>query len=147
MGYFRGLNSDSGQYYAKEILEGGTGTAFAGHGYYRFGTGEIIVPEGTMITLPREGISIADSTGRLIEIGDWETLIKLGKATEDGILDDLIGMTTWLPGAKIPNYILDVPKDLIIYSNSMVVAQPTELRVLLKPNMGWVQWAACTRYK
>ena len=56
-------------------------------------------------------------------------------------------MTTWLPGAKIPNYILDVPDKLIIYSNSMVVAQPTELRVLLKPNMGWVQWAACTRYK
>ena len=146
LGYIRGLSSDSGQYYAREILEGGTGTAFAGHGYYRFGTGEIIVPEGTMITLPREGISIADITGRLIEIGDWEGLIKLAEI-RPVIRSDIEGMRTWLPGEKIPNYILDVPKNLIIYRNSMVVAQPTELRVLLKPNMGWVQWAACTRYK
>ncbi|WP_375335004.1 RHS repeat-associated core domain-containing protein [Gilliamella apicola] len=146
LGYIRGLNSDSGQYYAKEILEGGTGTAFAGHGYYRFGTGEIIVPEGTMITLPREDISIADITGRLIERGDWEGLIKLAE-TDSHVRSDLIGMRTWLPGEKIPNYILDVPRRLIIYRNSMVVAQPTELRVLLKPNMGCVQWAACTEYK
>lgn len=74
LGFIRGLDefsrgtSTAGQEYAKSITEGGTGTAYAGHGSYRFGDGKIIVPPGTSVTLPREGITIWDETGRYIEL-------------------------------------------------------------------------------
>ncbi|MEI8633211.1 hypothetical protein P4S72_16550 [Vibrio sp. PP-XX7] len=48
------LGSSSGHKYAAEVLDGGTGTAFAGHGQLPLGSGKVVVPEGAAITLPRE---------------------------------------------------------------------------------------------
>ncbi len=136
----RSLGSVGGQY-ATGVLEGGSGTSYAGHGAYRFGAGEVVVPNGTAITLPREGISILDRTGQYIERGDWSGLAQLAK-TNPRIANDIEGMATYLPGARIPNYTLSSPNGLVIYQNSATVGARTPLFDLMQPNMGCVQWAA-----
>ncbi len=104
------------------------------------------MPPGTSITLPREGITIWDKTGRYIETGDWLGLSEAAK-NHTRIANDIEGMTTWLPGSKIPNYRLSPPNTLNIYSNSVIVSESIHIEFLLKPNMGYRQWAACTEYK
>jgi len=97
--------------------------------------------------LPRENIKILDETGRYIEAGDWEGLAKAA-AQNPRIANDVSGMTSYLPGAKIPNYQLSAPTNppLIILENSTSVQTGTYLDQLLAPKMGCVQWAACTIY-
>lgn len=65
------------------------------------------------------------------------------------IADDIQGMATWLPGSKVPNYILSAPNNppLNVLQNSTTVESATYLDLLLKRDMGCVQWAACTFYK
>ncbi len=62
----RGVGGADGQPYAKSILDGGTGTAYAGHGYRFPGSisGWTTVPDGTYLTLPRDGIFIGEETGQ-----------------------------------------------------------------------------------
>jgi len=141
----RALGSTSGHQYAGKILEGGSGKAFAGHGEYRIGSGDITIPQGAAVTLPREGINILDTTGRYIEAADWDGLAKAA-AQNPRIADDINGMTTWLPGSKVPNYTLSAPTSppLKIYQNSTTVETRTYLDDLLDQNMGCVDWAACT---
>ncbi|MFK3643013.1 DUF637 domain-containing protein, partial [Pseudomonas protegens] len=145
LGKERSLGSAAGHDYAGGVLEGGTGTAYAGHGQYRYGVGETIVPEGTAITLPREGIRITDATGQFIERGDWEGLFAAG-LKNPRIANDIDGMATWLSGAKVLNYSLSAPTNLVILKNSSTVEQRTSLSELLKSYAGCVQWAACTEF-
>ena len=142
------LGSSEGHMYAKSVTPGGTGTAFAGHGEYVYGAGNMTVPSGTAITIPREGIKILDETGRYIEAGDWVGLARAA-SMNPRIADDIQGMATWLPGGKVPNYILSAPNNppLNILENSTTVESATHLDLLLKRDMGCVQWAACTFYK
>ena len=139
------MGSSEGHLYAREVTPGGTGTAFTGHGQYVFGSGEVVIPKGSAVTLPRENIKILDETGRYIEAGDWDGLAKAAQQNPR-IANDIDGMTSWLPGSKVPNYTLSSPTNppLKIYQNSTTVESKTYLDQLLQPNMGCVQWAACT---
>ena len=141
------LGSSEGHQFAGSVTPGGTGTALAGHGKYVLGSGDVVVPNGSAVTLPREGITILDETGRYIEAGDWDGLARAA-AQNPRIANDIEGMTTWLPGAKVPNYTLSAPTNppLNILQNSTTVDSGTTLDRLLQPNMGCVQWAACTEF-
>jgi hypothetical protein len=139
----RALGGSDGLPYARAVLPGGSGRSIAGHGEYRLGSGNIVVPEGTAITLPREGISITDRTGQFMERGDWEGLAAAAERNAR-IADDVQGMTTHLPGSSIPNYTLSAPDRLTIYRNSTTVAESTPLSNIIEPNMGCINWAACT---
>ena len=44
----------------------------------------------------------------------------------------------------MPNYTLKAPNDLTIYGASLTVQDATPLADLLKVNLGWRVWAACT---
>lgn len=104
------------------------------------------MPEGTAITLPRQDIRILDRTGQYIEKGDWEGLANLAKV-DQRVARDLEGMTTWLPGAKVPEYTLFAPDNRInLFSNSRTVNQPTPLSEILEPNQGCIQWGVCTEF-
>jgi filamentous hemagglutinin len=127
----------------------GSGTALAGHGFRSPGAGTLFVPEGTAITVPRDGIRILDTTGQLIERGDWDALASAARRNPR-IANDIEGMTTWLPGAEVPNYTLAAPSGqggLTIYKNSTTVEFKTPLSDLLDQDMGCVQWAACTEFR
>lgn len=102
-----------------------------------------MVPEGTAITLPRDGIGLLDETGQFIERGDWDGLAEAAKF-DPAIADNIEGMTTWLPGAEIWNYTLRAPNLLGVYRASTTVDRSTLLSSILEPHMGCVQWAACT---
>ena len=104
----RALGGTSGHRFASEVLEGGSGRAFAGHGHFGADSGDLIVPDGTFITLPRKGARILDETGRYIERGDWDGLAAAA-ARNPRIARDIEGMATYLPGARIPNYTLTAP--------------------------------------
>ncbi|EOF5101329.1 putative adhesin [Salmonella enterica] len=138
----RGENAGHG--YAASVSPGGRGTVLAGHGGSRFGD-KMIVPEGTSITIPRDGIRITDLTGKLLESGNIDELIKAA-SNNPRVASDLEGWVTHLPGAQIPDYILKPPVDLNILSNSITVDSSTYLSQLLKPDQGNVVWAACTEY-
>ncbi|MET3722615.1 beta strand repeat-containing protein [Sphingomonas trueperi] len=142
----RGLGGSEGLSHAGAVLEGGSGRAFAGHGEYRLGSGDFVVPDGTAITLPRDGIRIAETTGQLMELGDWEGLANAA-AHNGRIADDISGMTTYLPGSTIPNYTLKTPDGLKIYKNSTTVGESTPLQSLLRPGMSCMIWAACTELR
>jgi hypothetical protein len=47
-----------GDRYARKVVEGGTGSSFAGHGEYRYGDGVTVIPANCTITLARNGIQI-----------------------------------------------------------------------------------------
>ena len=142
----RGLGGNRGHPYADDVIEGGSGRAVAGHGEYRPGSGTTIVPEGTSITLPRDGVNILDETGRYIERGDWDGLAAAAQRNPR-IANDIDGMTTHLPGSEVPNYTLKAPNGLSVHRNSTTVEDPTPLSRILEPNMGCVDWAACTTYR
>lgn len=139
----RSIGSKSGHEYATRVSRGGTGTGFAGHGNWESGTGLTVVPAGTRITLPGEGIRLKDSNGRLIEAGKWEVIAKR-YPNDMRLRNDMEGMATYIGGAEVPNYALRAPSGLHILRNSSTVENRTLLCDLLKPNMGNVQWAACT---
>jgi hypothetical protein len=141
----RSLGTRFGHQYADDVLPGGSGTAYAGHGEFVYGSGTVVIPEGTAVTLPRPGIKILDETGRYIEAGDWDGLA-MAAQRNPRIANDIEGMATYLPGAEVPNYTLRAPSRLTILQNSATVESRTYLDSLLKPNMGCVQWAACTWY-
>ena len=140
------MRSGTGHGYAANVLEGGTGRAFAGHGELRYGSGDLIVPQGTSITMPRMGHQIQDVTGRLMERGDWDGLTALAR-TNPKVADDLIGMSSYLPGARIPNLTLKAPDGLTIMRASKTVEDATPLQILIQDAQGNWCWAACTKYR
>ena len=124
--------------YAEEVLEGGTGKAFAGHGQLRGGAGTVVIPEGTTLTIwTAEGKKLKDWIGQLVEAGE----------TTGIAVESIEGAQTFLPGAEIANYTLLAPNGLTVYRNSMTVEDATTLVDLLKANMGHVDWAACLVFK
>ena len=142
----RALPGEAGHFGANTVTPGGTGTALTGHGGKFVDSPSFVVPEGSAVTLPRPNISILDRTGQYIEKGDWEGLAALAK-TNPRVARDIEGMTTWLPGAKVPGYTLFPPdKGINLFSRSHSVYQPTPLQQILEPNLGCVQWAACTSF-
>jgi hypothetical protein len=88
---------------------------------------------------------LPDRLGRLIEMGDHNTLADL--FLSDKIAQErLTGAVTHLPGhqAKIPNYTLSAPTKLRIHENSITVEDAKILSDLIQPNFGHFDWAACT---
>ncbi|MGI4935820.1 MAG: putative adhesin [Janthinobacterium lividum] len=145
-GAVRALPGPTGHFLAESITPGGSGTALSGHGGRFRGDTTFVVPQGTSITLPRPNISILDTTGVYIESGQWDKLAAAARR-DPRIADDILGMTTWLPGARVPAYTLFEPDSGInLLGNSHSVIWPTPLRQLLEPNLGNVQWAACTSF-
>ncbi|MCA9188193.1 MAG: hypothetical protein R3E01_27720 [Pirellulaceae bacterium] len=130
-------------------IPGGTGQAFAGHGTWNLEDGFVTVPEGTTITLPRFDTRLADNAGQLLELGDWDALrTELGLAESTTAFyrsgDNVVGLVTYLPGAKVPNLTLHPPGNLSICADSINVSSPTRLSDLLQPHSGNRVWAACT---
>lgn len=122
----------AGDGFAARVVEGGRPdgqTVFAGHGTYRWGAGDTVVPEGTTLHVYADfDQKIDDVLGQAIETG--------GEATPVHVFG---------PGSSIPNYVLGTPDNLTIYSGSVTVGQRTPLSELLQPNMGVCHWAACTK--
>ena len=102
----------SGHSYAAQVIIGGSGQAFAGHGQIRQPTTFVVAP-GTSITTPRIGHSIQDITGQMMERNEWDALAQVA-ITNPKVQDDLVGMVTHLPGATIPNATLLAPDNLKI---------------------------------
>ncbi len=126
-----------GDKYAKDILPGGRAdkqTVLAGHGEYRAGSGNTVVPEGTRLHMYSEhGTRIDNRLGLKIEGGE----IGAESATE-----------TFGPGATVKDYTLVAPDEsVVIRSESTTVEDATRLSDLLKPNMGDVHWAACRSFR
>ncbi|PRQ09409.1 RHS repeat domain-containing protein [Enhygromyxa salina] len=129
----------AGDGYAEAVVPGGTGRAFAGHGEFRVWSGDVVIPEGTTLTLPtRHGRGIYDRTGSLIEQGRWDLI-----SQNPRLMADIEGAASYLPGAKIPNYTLKAPNTLRIHAKSTTVEDATPLSDLLQPNAGHLEWAAC----
>lgn len=86
----------AGDGYASAVIDGGRAdgeTVFAGHGEYRYGSGDTVVPEGTTLKVySPHGGTISDSTGLAIEQGRGPAAV-----------------TTYGPGSVVPNYTLKPP--------------------------------------
>ncbi len=159
----RGLGSTSGHEFAATVTEGGSGQALAGHGAMdgtsvALGTSQYVSPSGTWVVTPRPGITIADSTGRILEnvtsVEHLENILSSGIGPNGQILAprnfiDLAGYNVVAPGETGYNYTLLNPsfqnKPLNIFSKSTTTNMPTQLSNFLEPNMGCVFWAACTQ--
>lgn len=159
----RGLGGTEGHSLAEEVIPGGSGQALAGHGVMNgtdtlFGQGQFVAPAGTTVVMPRPGITIADSTGRVLEsVVSVEELNRViatrvapnGEMLIPRNLRDLQGYQVILPGEIGPNLTLLHPayegKLLKIMENSTTTLNPVRLSDILEPNMGCVFWAACTQ--
>ena len=134
-------NRGAGQGYAATVTPGGSGRAFAGHGEFRLGSGEAVVPEGTSLTTwTTHGRGIPDRLGQLVERGDYAAI-----AADPGLAAAASGSRTFLPGASLPNYVLKAPDGLNIMGASKTVESATPLSDLLRPGMGAWDWAACQK--
>jgi hypothetical protein len=140
----------SGHCLARSVTDGGGNNTLAGHGSYDNGVegvqeriADFILPEGTALTVPNHGIGLPDIAGKLMEKGDWESVGKLMNNSKE-FEKRLSGMTTYLPGSSVKDYILSDPKGLNIMSGSVSVTKSTNLSTIIAPNQGCVTWAGCT---
>jgi hypothetical protein len=157
------LGGNEGAAQASSITTGGNGRAIAGHGYYMFGSGDAIVPEGTRLIVPQEGIKIADQTGQVLETMNLDAFVaansvgrqqmvndaltNLGVANERIIArvqEEMSGVQVLGSGDKLPNYTIKAPDNLDIFSESTTVDSRTLLNNLLQPNAGTCALATCT---
>ena len=159
----RGLGGTEGHSLAETVTPGGSGQAFAGHGVMNgtdmlLGQGQFVAPTGTTVVLPRSGITIVDSTGRVLEtvtsVEELSRTLATGVAPNGQILSprnirDLQGYQVIESGQVGPNLTLLNPgyqnKPLNIMQNSTTTLAPVRLSDILEPNMGCVFWAACTQ--
>ncbi|CCD96150.1 membrane hypothetical protein [Bradyrhizobium sp. ORS 375] len=122
-----------------EAAAGGGLTVFAGHGVETTFAGETIVPDGVALTLPgRAGVKIPDALGQLIEAGNWEAI-----AANPRWASIMEGSQSFLPGARVPNLILQPPTGLTTLPGSVTVTVDTPLSTLLSGARGVCVWAAC----
>ncbi len=135
-----------GSYYADEVLEGGVGNVRAGHGEYRFGSGDTIVPDGNVFIAPAPNTKIAQESGLLLEKGGVDALAEAAK-TNARAAQDLASLRTYNSGDLVPNYTLKPPTNLTVYRNSVTVEDPTPLSELWGSRKGCIIWAACTEYR
>lgn len=130
-GGFRAVTRGAGDDYARALVNGGRRdgeVVFAGHGEYRYGSGTVVVPEGTSLHVySPHGSALSQSDGLAIELG--------GGPTPTGVFG---------PGDTVPNYTLMPPSGLTVASGSTTVESSTSLSSLLQPGMGACHWAACT---
>jgi hypothetical protein len=121
-----------GSDYAAKVLNGGRSdgeTVFAGHGEYRWGSGDVEVPAGTTAKVYSElGSKLSQSDGLAIEQGGGPEPVNV-----------------YGPGDTMPNYTLRSPDGLTVMSNSITKESRTLLSDMLGENMG-VPLAACTNY-
>ncbi len=109
--------------------------ALAGHGKWSTKDGYTMVPKGTTIVFfGPKGAPITDEFGLRIEEGK-----DLGRWREE-----------YPPGSMVPNYVLTSPIGLHTLDTSAYVQGggisgdgSLKLNEILKPNQGWVRWAAC----
>ncbi|MBB5020580.1 hypothetical protein HNQ59_003901 [Chitinivorax tropicus] len=160
------LGPNAGTYYATEILPGGSGQAIAGHGELRRGSGYAVVPDGTTLVLPKTGIKISDTTGRVLETIDLERLAAAGPKARNRlirehlddmditnsrirnrVIADLQDLQVVKPGNSVPNFTVKTPDGLKIFQNSTTVELSTPLRDLLRPNAGVCGLATCTEFR
>jgi hypothetical protein len=159
----RGLGGKDGHGFAGSVTPGGSAKAFAGHGVMNgmdtlSGHGQFVSPGGTTVVMPRPGITIADSTGRILE--NVGSVHELKQAIATGVgpngqmltprnLRDLQNFQVVGPGQAGPNLTLLDPGfqgvKLNIMQNSTTTLAPTRLSELLELDMGCVFWAACTQ--
>jgi RHS repeat-associated protein len=124
---------------AARVEPGGTGRALSGHGGYVSGSGQVVIPEGTSLTMwAKHGESITDELGQFIERGAYDAI-----AARPDLAASIEGAASHLPGASIPNYTLFPPRGLVVMRNSVTVDAPKPLSELLTPNQGHLDWAAC----
>jgi filamentous hemagglutinin len=160
VGVDRGLGSTSGHEFAGSVTEGGSGQALAGHGVMDGSSAstQYVSPAGTFVISPRPGITIADSTGQILEqltsVEQLENTMRTGISPNGQVLtqrnyNDLAGYQVTAPGETGYNYTLLSPgfqnKPLNIFGNSTTTSAPTKLSDFLESNMGCVFWAACTQ--
>ncbi|GII86532.1 hypothetical protein Ssi03_45220 [Sphaerisporangium siamense] len=111
----------------RKVDHSAAGNRRTGHGEYRVGSGETIVPEGTSVYVYAEhGGKIPDIVGLGIETGTGRKPVRI-----------------YGPGESIPNYTLKPPVGLTIRQGSHTVDTATSLSELLKRKMGACHWAAC----
>jgi RHS repeat-associated protein len=130
----------------QEVLAGATASAggaaptvFAGHGVESALAGTTVVPEGVAVTLPgRAGTMIPDKLGQLIESGNWRAI-----AENPRFASIMEGSATHLPGATVPNLILQPAGRLATLPGSITVNTDTLLSQLLSNARGVCVWAAC----
>ncbi len=132
-------NRDAGHHYAYRETPGGTGQAIAGHGEYSASAnGVFTVPEGTYIRRWwSDATEIDDEIAFLIEAGQY-------KKAMDNLYSTWVDPIVYGPGSTAPNYVIDIPNDLQIHTNSITVGDPTNLSDIIKPGMGCVDLAICT---
>ena len=81
-----------------------------------------------------------------MERGDWDGLAERA-LVDSQVAGDIRGLSSYLPGAEVPNLTLTAPNGLKIHGNSITVEDPVLLGHLLEPNTGnWV-WAACQKLR
>lgn len=121
----------------------GTGKAFAGHGYEPASGDTTIVPTGTTVILPPSNYSMPDRIGQAIEAGEWWVVashVRTNQLVQTG------QFRTFGPGSQMPNMVLAPGPGLAISPNSITSGGAnTGVSDLLRPNMGTMYWAACTR--
>jgi hypothetical protein len=129
-----GMTRGDGDDYAAAVIPGGRPdgqVVFAGHGEYRFGSGETVVPEGTTLHMySQHGDRLSQSDGLAIEGGGGPAPVR-----------------TYGPGDTVPDYTMKAPDGLTVRGDSVTVEDPTRLSSLLRPNQGETHWAACTNLR
>ena len=137
---------DAGHAVAKNVLAGGSGRAFEGHGILEIDAGMVELPLGMALTMPQiGGPTVSGALGRLMASDT------IGITASSFTRYDIAGMTTFfsLPDkvARVPDFTLLPPYGLTIMQNSITVGTPTRLSELLLRygrNAGCLSWSACT---
>ncbi|WP_436501740.1 RHS repeat-associated core domain-containing protein [Actinokineospora sp. HUAS TT18] len=153
-----------GQSQAAIIMPGGQSNVIQAHSGTLTSASTYLVPPGTSVTTAQPGKQLLTIAGELMQQGDWDTIGKimagqevdlsrtyLGakygatevKALLPEIRESLEGMSTWLPGAKMPLTVVFPPKRLPVYFNVHTVKRVTMLPTILGPGMGNVVLAGC----
>ncbi|MFE8070094.1 hypothetical protein QQM79_03460 [Marinobacteraceae bacterium S3BR75-40.1] len=146
------IDAPSGHDLADEVLPGGTGRSLSGHGAYFRDSGTVVIPDGTYLTSPRPGMTLDDEVAGYMERDDWLQLsIQSNKNSKLSKLfaAQIEGMTTWLPGAEIPNYQFFHPAagdPIKVYKNSTTIRDNMPLSNILEKDQGRISWVACTQY-
>ncbi|WP_257387467.1 RHS repeat-associated core domain-containing protein [Tahibacter caeni] len=142
---------EAGHALADRLKEGGDGRALSGHGQRDYPLQNLQVPEGTAVTQLRSNVLLSDDIALKIEAGNWDELAR-DFAAKPLYQGELSGMHTALPGSTIPDYTWLPPAykqldPLTIHKNSVTTGTPRRLSTTLQPNMGCINFVACTVFK
>jgi hypothetical protein len=141
----------AGHVLARERIDGGDGRSLSGHGQRDYPMGQFQIPEGTAVTQLRSNVLLSDDIALKIEAGSWDELAQ-DFASKPRYQDELSGMYTALPGSSMPDYTWLPPTykqldPLTIHRNSVTTGAPRRLSDTLQPNMGCINFVACTVFK